>query len=404
MALMSLSDDACERLVASRDPIDARRLRDETVVDSSRRLHDALVADLAARRPSPSVTARPPRRRRLDSPRRRVAAIAAIAVFAAAAAFSVISLLPSGGDETGMLGAPTASAAVVLDRASQAAERLALVAPKRGQYGFLKVESGSVVGGGGKGWGLWTRLSVVKSDWYSASGSGRERTVQTLAGFLTRRDRAIAHAHGMTLAQLAAAFPHVTDGALGAGSVRPGVFPYWQIATAGRLPTQPAALRRAVERMVAAVPTNRRGSSVVDEFQAQPADLFSPISQFLSVPISPQLRAALFRVLADLPGVELLGDKRDHLGRRGVAVAVDQGTGTNRVREELLFDPATSNVLQTDVVQLQTTKPSRGVRTPPLPGGTVIQYTDFVSRGVVGSVTQLPGGGRLPLKPGDSGR
>jgi hypothetical protein len=134
------------------------------------------------------------------------------------------------------------------------------------------------------------------------------------------------------------------------------------------------------------------------QLRADPAQMFSPISQFLFLPTSPQLRAALFRVLADLPGVQLLGRQRDRLGRSGIAVAVTQG-GSGRVREELLFDPATSNVLQTEGVQLRAAPGG-----PAVPDGTVLQYTDFLSRGVVNSITELPGGRRLPLDPAGDGR
>ena len=60
---------------------------------------------------------------------------------------------------------------------------------------------------------------------------------------------------------------------------------------------------------------------------------------------SPALRAALYRVIAHLPGVKLLGARNDRIGRRGVAVAMTDGS---RVAEEVvLFDPATSEVLET---------------------------------------------------------
>ena len=76
------------------------------------------------------------------------------------------------------------------------------------------------------------------------------------------------------------------------------------------------------------------------------------------------------------------------------------GRGPDRVREELLFDPATSNLLQTEMVQLHNRRRSRG---PSVPAGTVVKYTDFLSRGVVNSITQLPDGRHLPLRPaGDS--
>jgi hypothetical protein len=198
--------------------------------------------------------------------------------------------------------------------------------------------------------------------------------------------------------RLTATSPRVIDGAFqprAAESV--GLLPYWQI---GRLPTQPAALRGALDRLILASDSGPGRGSLRQQLRADPAGLFGAISQFLFLPTSPQLRAALFRVLAHLPGVQLLGHQRDRLGRSGIAVAVTH-SAPDRVREKLLFDPATSNLLQTQTVLLQTSSASRG---PSMPAGTVVEYTDFVSRGVVDSITQLPGGHRLPLKPAGGSR
>lgn len=172
-----------------------------------------------------------------------------------------------------------------------------------------------------------------------------------------------------------------------------------------RLPTQPAALRRALERLLLASDGESARASLRAQIRADPAGLVAPIAQFLFLPTSPQLRAALFRVLAGLPGVQLLGHQRDRLGRSGIAVAVTDGR-PDRAREELLFDPTTSNLLQTQTVQVGKSPPaaSGAPRIRAVPAGTVWQYTDFLSRGVVDSITQLPGGRHLPLKPAGGSR
>jgi hypothetical protein len=404
MARMPLSDDALDRLVASRDPIDAARLHDAAIADASRSLHDELLVELAGELSSRPRAARDRRQRWVGAGRRRMAAVAGVAVAAVVGGLGMVGSLPTGGGHDGPLDVPAASAAVVLDRAAQAAMRSTSVVPSRGQYGFVKVEAGTVIGTGsavgaqGLSWNVWVRLSQVKSDWYSADGSGRERIVRTSTSFLTGRDRAIAQAHGTTLARLTVTSPRVIDGAFpprAAESV--GFLPYWQI---GRLPTQPAALQGALDRLILASDSGSGQGALRRQLRADPAGLFGPISQFLFLPTSPQLRAALFRVLAGLPGVQLLGHQRDRLGRRGIAVAVTHGA-PDRVREELLFDPATSNLLQTQTVVLHTSSASRG---PSMPARTVVEYTDFVSRGVVGSITQLPGGHHLPLKPARGSR
>lgn len=426
MAPIPLSDDVCDRLVRSRDPVDMARLREQTVTDLSRRLRDELLAELVdEQRSSPAAAERrpglwhglgPARRHGLrpalrhgPRPARRSVAAGAATTVVVVGGLAMIASLPEGASHDGPLDVPVASAAVVLDRAALTAVRSMSVAPGPGQYGFVQVQTGSVIGTGpatGPGqprWNVWVRLSDTKSDWYRADGSGRERVVLTSTSFLTRRDRSIARAHRTTLGQLTSTFPRVVDGAAPAGTLlTAGVLPYWRM---NRLPTQPAALRRALERLLVASAPNRRPGPMLRQLRADPSQLFSPISQFLFLPTSPQLRAALFRVLAQLPGVQLVGRRRDRLGRTGVAVAVTQG-GPDQVREELLFDPATSNVLQIEDILLHNGGPSTvaGHHVPTMPPGTIVSYTDYLDRGVVRSITQLPSGRRLPLKSAGSSR
>ncbi|MGH2892038.1 MAG: hypothetical protein ACRDPM_02045, partial [Solirubrobacteraceae bacterium] len=72
MAHTALSDDACDHLVASRDPIDAARLRDDGVADFSRRLRDELLAELAGELSSPRPVSRRMGRRWFGGGGRRV--------------------------------------------------------------------------------------------------------------------------------------------------------------------------------------------------------------------------------------------------------------------------------------------------------------------------------------------
>ena len=135
-------------------------------------------------------------------------------------------------------------------------------------------------------------------------------------------------------------FPRVMDGAFPARTLQTaGFLPYWQM---NRLPARPAALQRALERLLLASAGTAQGS-LMRQMRADPAGMFAPISQFLFLPTSPPLRAALFRVLADLPGVQLLGHQRDRLGRMGIAVAVTQAAASRSRPEpdETLMLPTT---------------------------------------------------------------
>jgi hypothetical protein len=67
--------------------------------------------------------------------------------------------------------------------------------------------------------------------------------------------------------------------------------------------------------------------------------------------------------------------------------------GDEATRRVLLFDPATGEPLQTQLVQTALLTDIPG--TAPLPAGTVLGYTVFIKRGVVNSIEDLPGGGHL---------
>ena len=89
---------------------------------------------------------------------------------------------------------------------------------------------------------------------------------------------------------------------------------------------------------------------------------------------SPAVRAALYEVAADLPGVELVGNVRDASGRPGIAVAYDH----DGARNELIFDPETAVMLGESTVV--TDAGAMG-----LPVGTVVSSAVYLASGVVDS-------------------
>ncbi|QEV20009.1 hypothetical protein [Streptomyces alboniger] len=83
-------------------------------------------------------------------------------------------------------------------------------------------------------------------------------------------------------------------------------------------------------------------------------------------PASPRLRAALFRILADTPGIELIGEVKDSKGRTGVAVEIvrkawfSTGPGkdvTTWTKDRYVVDPDTG-------LLLENTQKTRGQDTP----------------------------------------
>jgi hypothetical protein len=135
---------------------------------------------------------------------------------------------------------------------------------------------------------------------------------------------------------------------------------------------------------------------------------------------SPELRAALFKVAAGIPGVKLLGTVTDSDGRSGTAIAfphnranepspmaspvpapssgdspspspsssVSPGPGDGSqgtVLNELIFDPDTSGLLAEQTVLVRPD------------GSTKLQlYYDYLLSGVVDSVNDVPPSSSIP--------
>jgi hypothetical protein len=139
-------------------------------------------------------------------------------------------------------------------------------------------------------------------------------------------------------------------------------------------------------REVATLPSGTAQLRARLEELAPHQDLFRVIGGLLSIsPVTPQVRAALYRVLATVPGVDLLGPGRDARGRAGTWVAHDDGT----TRWKLLLDPDTGRLLQQDQVTLKAVPaaPCTKDRTPPacppaLAAGDLVSRMTFLSQRV----------------------
>lgn len=82
------------------------------------------------------------------------------------------------------------------------------------------------------------------------------------------------------------------------------------------------------------------------------------------LPVSPDVRAAAFRALAEMPNVTSLGPTQDKLGRPGIGIEIALGKGyvvrpdgvmcghcpPETTGDELIIDPATSNVLAEEIL------------------------------------------------------
>lgn len=133
------------------------------------------------------------------------------------------------------------------------------------------------------------------------------------------------------------------------------------------LPSDSKELRRQLEELYAADSGADTGAGRTAYVLRQAADL-------VTMPVKPAVRAAAYRVMAELPGVRGLGRVTDPLGRTGVGVAFP---GTARtplggVAQQLVVDPSTGAMLAEQSVLVE---PSARAREAGLDAGTTVNYT-----------------------------
>jgi hypothetical protein len=277
---------------------------------------------------------RQPRRR---LPRRILLPTAGLAAAAAAAAIALVGV----GDEASI----DASAAAVL---RDAAVKVRAQEPA-GEGGVLYVKS---VDAYLSTWADVGNFSVlvphVREIWQGPRGgllnssSGRPK-------FLSERDRQ---------AWIAAGRPNVYEG--DTDSMR---LPRQE---ASDLPSKPGALFERLE-------AEARGHS-----EGTHRQMFTRLGDYLrETNITPRQRAALYEVAARIPGVELVGTVRDPVGRKGIAVAMEQRN--DGVRHTLVIDSATGTLLSEEQVTLENN--SYGY-----PAGTVVGHSTYLKTRIVDHV------------------
>ncbi|HEY2716957.1 MAG TPA: CU044_5270 family protein [Solirubrobacterales bacterium] len=353
---------------------------------------------LEARFESASATAppavAPPRRRRLLPRHRRLFALAGATAVAAA----VAGILVLGSGPTAQPAAAEVlheTAAVAVSPQGPAASPL----PGPGQFAYRKFErlelQGWVPGGASSGGGLMRRpdafnalMPTTQEWWTAADGAGRVREVAGTPRFLSSEEQARWEAAGSRLPapfdpEYQRKYPLAYKDALELGR---GVVDTEHAALARfhfpdntDLPTEPAALREAIETH------NMKGAEFdLSDPAPKRRDSKETIEGLFNIlvegPTTPQLRAAVFNALAELPGIEVDTDATDFLGRQGYAVrSIDRGEGGGI---EFIFDPDTAELLaQREFLSA----PGDSPYLEGLPAGQTIRETAYIEDAVVGS-------------------
>jgi hypothetical protein len=280
-------------------------------------------------------------------------------VAAGLAAVLVVSLLPGGTARQPQAGQHPSgrtalTAAYILNRAASAAAATPQPVPRPDQFIYYS--------------------SVGMSIGYMNPGSPHEQ-----AWLFSSRTQGWTSVDG-----LRTGMAHVTDEAnekLPWGPVPPPVTrdPYsW--STVPRLNCPGRAPARGTYAFLATLPTDPAllRTWIYGHLDGQnPPDkqAWNDIRDMLLTLAPPRVAAALYRVLATIPGVTVVPDAANAVGRIGIAVS--------RAGAELIFDPRTYQFIGERAV---LTKPEAGVG----PAGTVIQSSAMLQWKVVDSLPDVP--------------
>jgi hypothetical protein len=323
---------------------------------------DPPVPTPAARAAARARLLRPARRRR--PPRRAVLGLATAAV-AAAAAIAVVSGL----DEGQVTPAPANAREALRRVADVAARRTGPGIPRDDQYFYVASEGTELTVAAptsdpAESYSyLYTKRREI---WLSVDRTGLLRQQQVGAPrWLTPRDRAN---------WIRAGRPDEGGGPGGDAMAMEAIHHYFigdEKFTAAQLRDFDPTPEQLYERLRSRI--NGRGQSPNGEVFVEIADALRESPQ------TPQLRATLYRALALVPGVQLLGDVHDRLGRDAIGVAFTEHTG---LRQELLLDPETAEVLnEREVVAHRV----QGIRAAV---GTAVEDVVYTKRAVTDATTR----------------
>jgi len=164
---------------------------------------------------------------------------------------------------------------------------------------------------------------LTREFWIAADGSGRIRETVEEPIFLSEAEQQTFVDGGF---QVFAIDEDMRPGELEA-------FPY------GQLPSDPDELRERVRGLAEAS----------HPWPRTDAQMFVVIGDLLRDPLTPpDVRASLFGLAATLPGIQLLGEMRDEVGREGIAVSMTHWWVEQHI---IIFDPQTSALLEERTVR-----------------------------------------------------
>jgi hypothetical protein len=352
--------------------------------------------DLAIPSVDPAATRRAYHRASAGTHGGRRYLVPATGALGAACAAAVVAVIAIPG---GTAVAPPSAAAAVLDQAALAAADNPTVTLGPGQYLYSEIHTlaGSYWQWGSPADSAYTIQPETVQTWVAANGADRRLT--TYDG---PQQFATPAGHEAWVQAMQAGEPSIapqTNTPSGQYDSQDGPGGFSAPDDLSQLPTNPAALTQLID-------TGKTGLNEIgfpEHAAITPAYTFATAAEILATPAlnsSAALRIALYEVMADTPGIQLLGTASDHSGRSGTQIAGPVGGGigsqipygANGVRDEVIIDPSTGDVLE---ISLVNTDPSlNNAQTQSIYGNTVGQtftWTDYLASGVVNSTAATAG-------------
>jgi len=384
MGARLISEDDLDALLGACDPLDREAF-------SGARL-DSVLAALHESVRTPASPAVVPARR-LEGTRyalrRRLVVAAAVAVGVVVVALAGLDRSGGGSTEPTPLAVPPAAAAVLgrLARVSAGADTSTRPLTAREYEYVTSVEeqlnwTGSAFGD------RWT----IQQQWLQPDGQGRDRSAYTSSA-------------RPTSAQIAAA-TGPAGRILGAGSdvIYPAT-PRQDGGVAARDDYVPAGLPGGAQALLRTLNAEFQAQArmIPSRWRRQWVDenrqnlLFENLERILTGSTSSLQLAAAYSVLSHMPGIRVLGSRRDLLGRTGLAFEIPNPAGARGGwLDEMIVEPSTGRVLESAEVQWHPGPFNSTGGPPTVSAGTTVVATVYLQRAVVNSIEALPGGGRIP--------
>jgi hypothetical protein len=347
-----------------------------------------------------------PRRRRGLRSRRRLLVFAGAAAAAAIVAGTLVL-------SSGPTAQPASAAEILHEAAAAAADAPATSVPGPGQFLYRKEQrlqlqgwrhplppENSDIPNGGIGMTLHgphaynALVPVTVASWTDSQGGGRHRETLGTLQFWSKAEEERWQAAGSPLPApfdpefqqryKATAYPDALKLTSKVVDTESKGFGNFNFPDTSKLPTEAEALRRQAEaNELEYTGFNHTGGKAthLDPEQTK-EELLNVLQEGFP---TPQLQAAIFDALAELPGMTV-EPATDGLGREGDAIVTSVGSG---VRYEYLFSPESGSLLAERGVLVEPA--AAGPFLKEIPAGTVISERDFIEEAGVDSTKETGG-------------